>query len=240
MSGGPRYEYLWADGDTFKKPTSLPASRYIELLMDWIESQINNDSVFPVSTGTQLASWICLPNLHESIFIRFVYIFGWCVVIKISGSGCSFIMIGIFNVFCFFKIFVSFLKRKLSFVFDWWVKDNLSKILLKKKKKNIKSIKLFSSPDIPFPKTFFPLCKKIMTRLFRVFVHVYIHHFDRIVSIGAEAHVNTCYKHFYYFAREFDLISPKELEPLKELTVKLCKEEWPQVQYTIFIIGRIL
>lgn len=51
MSGGPRYEYLWADGDTFKKPTSLPASRYIELLMDWIESQINNDSVFPVSTG---------------------------------------------------------------------------------------------------------------------------------------------------------------------------------------------
>lgn len=30
-----------------------------------------------------------------------------------------------------------------------------------------------------------PLCKKILTRLFRVFVHVYIHHFDRIVSIGA-------------------------------------------------------
>lgn len=51
MSGGPRYEYLWADGETFKKPTSLPAPRYIELLMDWIESQINNDSVFPVSTG---------------------------------------------------------------------------------------------------------------------------------------------------------------------------------------------
>lgn len=39
--------------------------------------------------------------------------------------------------------------------------------------------------DVPFPKTFLPLCKKILTRLFRVFVHVYIHHFDRIVSIGA-------------------------------------------------------
>lgn len=39
--------------------------------------------------------------------------------------------------------------------------------------------------DVPFPKTFMPLCKKILTRLFRVFVHVYIHHFDRIISIGA-------------------------------------------------------
>ncbi|KNC29595.1 hypothetical protein FF38_07471 [Lucilia cuprina] len=39
--------------------------------------------------------------------------------------------------------------------------------------------------DVPFPKTFPNLCRKILTRLFRVFVHVYIHHFDRIVSIGA-------------------------------------------------------
>lgn len=39
--------------------------------------------------------------------------------------------------------------------------------------------------DVPFPKSFVPLCRKILTRLFRVFVHVYIHHFDRIVSIGA-------------------------------------------------------
>lgn len=128
MSGGSRYEYLWADGESYKKPTALPAPRYIELLMDWIESQINNESVFPVST------------------------------------------------------------------------------------------------DVPFPKSFFPLCRKVLTRLFRVFVHVYIHHFDRIVSIGAEAHVNTCYKHFYYFVQEFDLISSKELEPLAEMTSRICKD----------------
>lgn len=89
MSGGPRYEYLWADGEHYKKPTKLPAPKYIELLMDWTEAQINNESVFPVST------------------------------------------------------------------------------------------------DVPFPKSFVSLCRKILTRLFRVFVHVYIHHFDRIVSIGA-------------------------------------------------------
>lgn len=39
--------------------------------------------------------------------------------------------------------------------------------------------------DVPFPKTFVSLSRKILTRLFRVFVHVYIHHFDRIVTIGA-------------------------------------------------------
>lgn len=58
------------------------------------------------------------------------------------------------------------------------------------------------------------MVKKILSRLFRVFVHVYIHHFDRIAQLGSEAHVNTCYKHFYYFVREFGLIDTKELEPL--------------------------
>ncbi|XP_075229571.1 MOB kinase activator-like 3 [Lycorma delicatula] len=81
--------------------------------------------------------------------------------------------------------------------------------------------------DVPFPKTFTPLCRKILKRLFRVFVHVYIHHFDRIVAIGAEPHVNTCYKHFYYFVREFDLINPKELEPLKEMTAHICRDQSP-------------
>lgn len=51
MSGGPRYEYLWADGAKFKKPTALPAPQYIALLMDWIEGQINDEHLFPVSTG---------------------------------------------------------------------------------------------------------------------------------------------------------------------------------------------
>lgn len=36
--------------------------------------------------------------------------------------------------------------------------------------------------------------------------------------------MNTCYKHFYYFVIEFDLINPKELEPLAEMTAKVCKD----------------
>jgi hypothetical protein len=36
--------------------------------------------------------------------------------------------------------------------------------------------------------------------------------------------VNTCYKHFYYFVREFELIGLKELEPLQEMTAMICKD----------------
>ncbi|KAJ8791090.1 hypothetical protein J1605_020891 [Eschrichtius robustus] len=73
---------------------------------------------------------------------------------------------------------------------------------------------------VPFPKNFLQICKKILCRLFRVFVHVYIHHFDRVIVMGAEAHVNTCYKHFYYFVTEMNLIDRKELEPLVSVTVQ--------------------
>ncbi|KAK1152409.1 MOB kinase activator 3A isoform X1 [Acipenser oxyrinchus oxyrinchus] len=118
MSGGPKYEYRWQDEHKYKKPTALPAPKYMSLLMDWIEMQINNEVIFPTNVGT------------------------------------------------------------------------------------------------PFPKNFMQVAKKILSRLFRVFVHVYIHHFDRVLQMGAEAHVNTCYKHFYYFVKEFNLIDHKELEPL--------------------------
>ena len=57
-----------------------------------------------------------------------------------------------------------------------------------------------------------------------MFVHVYVHHFDRIMSIGAEPHVNTCYKHFYYFVTEFELINEKEFAPLQEMTRKICTD----------------
>uniref|UniRef100_A0A8C7DZ49 MOB kinase activator 3C n=1 Tax=Naja naja TaxID=35670 RepID=A0A8C7DZ49_NAJNA len=118
MSGGLKYEYRWQDDYRFKRPTKLSAPHYMCMLMDWIETLINNENIFPTRIG------------------------------------------------------------------------------------------------VPFPKNFQQVCTKILTRLFRVFVHVYIHHFDSIIGIGAEAHVNTCYKHFYYFINEFSLVDQRELEPL--------------------------
>ncbi len=64
----------------------------------------------------------------------------------------------------------------------------------------------------------------MLSRMFRVFVHVYIHHFDRLTAINAEAHSNTLFKHFYYFVKEFNLVDDKEFGPLVDLIEKICKD----------------
>lgn len=51
MSGGLKYEYRWRDGEDYKKPTKLPALKYMNLLMDWIESLINDEDIFPTRVG---------------------------------------------------------------------------------------------------------------------------------------------------------------------------------------------
>ena len=45
-----------------------------------------------------------------------------------------------------------------------------------------------------------------------------------MMAIGAEPHVNTCYKHYYYFITEFHLLNEKEFEPLKEMTIRICTD----------------
>ncbi|XP_043108121.1 MOB kinase activator 3C isoform X1 [Puntigrus tetrazona] len=147
MSGGPRYEYRWQDGDQYKRPTKLPALIYMNLLMNWIESLINNEDIFPTRVG------------------------------------------------------------------------------------------------VPFPKNFQQVCKKILSRLFRVFVHVYIHHFDMICSMGAEAHINTCYKHYYYFISEFSLIDHSELEPLVSLCAFIAVTTYtlqPALSPVLYIDGLVI
>lgn len=47
MSSGPRYEYLWKDGLRFTKATKVSAPEYVQLLMSWIEVQINDERMFP-------------------------------------------------------------------------------------------------------------------------------------------------------------------------------------------------
>jgi len=77
----------------------------------------------------------------------------------------------------------------------------------------------------PFPKNFQSIVKVIFKRLFRVYAHIYHSHFQKIVGLGAEAHLNTCFKHFIYFVHEFKLIDPKELQPLKDLIDSLMGKE---------------
>jgi MOB kinase activator 1 len=129
MSAGPQYEYLWADGVKVKKPIKVSAPEYVDLLMSWVETQLNDEHIFPLQLGT------------------------------------------------------------------------------------------------PFRKNFQAIVRVIFKRLFRVYAHIYHSHFQKIVGLGAEAHLNTCFKHFIYFVHEFKLIDPKELQPLKDLIDSLMGKE---------------
>jgi len=72
-----------------------------------------------------------------------------------------------------------------------------------------------------FPKTFLPTTRKIWKRLARVYFHIYYHHWEQIEALKAEAHVNTCLKHFYYFSMEFQLVKDEDLEPISDIIKKI-------------------
>jgi MOB kinase activator 1 len=77
------------------------------------------------------------------------------------------------------------------------------------------------SLDKEFPQDFRTVCEAIARRLFRVFAHVYHHHLTHVRMAKIEAHMNTSLKHFIYFVREFNLITAKEWEPLRDYVDKL-------------------
>ncbi|KQK21314.1 MOB kinase activator-like 1A [Brachypodium distachyon] len=129
MSAGPMYEYRWADGVKVKKPLKVSAPMYVDYLMDWIENQLDDESVFPQQLGA------------------------------------------------------------------------------------------------PFPPNFRDVIKTIFKRLFRVYAHIYHSHFQMILKLKVEAHLNTCFKHFVLFTREFGLIDRAELAPLSELVEPILLEQ---------------
>ncbi|KAL5995321.1 MOB kinase activator 1B [Asimina triloba] len=116
-----RYEYRWADGIQIKQPIEVSAPKYVDYLMDWIESLLDDEAIFPQRLGAA------------------------------------------------------------------------------------------------FPPNFQSYVKTIFKRLFRVYAHIYHSHFQKIVNLKEEAHLNTCFKHFILFTREFRLIEKSELAPLEEL-----------------------
>jgi len=71
-----------------------------------------------------------------------------------------------------------------------------------------------------FPRNFTSRVKDIYKRLFRLYAHLYYSHFEKISSIGAKAHLNTCFKHFVFFILEFKLVDEKGLAPLKNFIDK--------------------
>jgi MOB kinase activator 1 len=123
MSAG-RNEYLWKDGQNYKKPTRVSAPVYIDLLLNWVNEQISDPNLFPVEENAK------------------------------------------------------------------------------------------------FPRNFMSRVKDLYKRLFRLYAHLYYSHFEKIASIGAKAHLNTCFKHFVFFILEFKLVDDKGLAPLKNFIDK--------------------
>lgn len=45
------------------------------------------------------------------------------------------------------------------------------------------------------------VAKTILKRLFRVYAHIYHQHFDSVMRLQEEAHLNTSFKHFIFFVQ---------------------------------------
>ena len=45
----PGFEYRWADGVTIKRPIRCSSPEYVDYVMSWVDSQINNEAIFPPS-----------------------------------------------------------------------------------------------------------------------------------------------------------------------------------------------
>ncbi|KAJ1678106.1 Maintenance of ploidy protein mob2, partial [Spiromyces aspiralis] len=68
-----------------------------------------------------------------------------------------------------------------------------------------------------FPRDFSIRIRIIYRKLFRVLAHIYWAHYEAMVNLRAEGHLNSLFAHFISFSKEFDLIDKKELAPMAEL-----------------------
>jgi MOB kinase activator 1 len=81
-----------------------------------------------------------------------------------------------------------------------------------------------TSANSPFPKKFKKYVEIIFKRLFRIFAILYSTHHDAISTNNADAHLNTCFRHFMYFVFVFHLVDAREFKALPGLTVRIRKE----------------
>lgn len=125
MNAGNKFEYKWADGVKIRKPIRCSAPKYIDYLMTWVQSTLDDEQVFPVRVGE------------------------------------------------------------------------------------------------PFPSNILDTIRTMFKRLFRVYAHMYVVHFAALQEMGAEPHLNTCFRHFILFVTEFNLIDGNELAPLGALIDKM-------------------
>lgn len=78
-----RYEFLFEDGTTYKKPTALSAPQYVDALMTWVQGLLDDEEVFPSRIGqSQVSRAISLPPDPP---IRSTLLWLLCVLAKSTG-----------------------------------------------------------------------------------------------------------------------------------------------------------
>lgn len=82
---------------------------------------------------------------------------------------------------------------------------------------------------VGFAKNFHSTVKCIFKRLFRVYAHMYLVHYDQFVILGIEKHLGTSFRHFILFVLHFKLVPSKELAPMdpliKQITARNDQDE---------------
>lgn len=79
---------------------------------------------------------------------------------------------------------------------------------------------------VPFPKSFPSMIRQVFKRMYRVYAHIYCHHYPVIRELGLEAHLNTSFKHYVLFIDEHQLASGKDFwGPLGDLVDNMLRSD---------------
>lgn len=88
-----------------------------------------------------------------------------------------------------------------------------------------------TQPGVPFPENFEKTVKVLFKRLYRVYAHIYCHHYSVVRGLGLEAHLNTGFKHYVLFVEGFGLAEEKGgkknewFGPLGELVESMLRSD---------------
>ncbi|SCV00973.1 LAME_0G13190g1_1 [Lachancea meyersii CBS 8951] len=79
-----------------------------------------------------------------------------------------------------------------------------------------------SKPNVPFAASFADSnARPILKRLFRIYAHIYCHHFNEMLELNLQTVLNTSFRHFCLFTQEFQLLKKQDYGPLIELVQEL-------------------
>jgi MOB kinase activator 1 len=72
-----------------------------------------------------------------------------------------------------------------------------------------------------YPKDFKAIVGKIMSRLFRVYAHLYADHMEDMEGSETIRHLNTSLRHFILFSRKYNLVPREQFEPIKHIVDRI-------------------